>query len=93
MKVWALRATIQQAVERTTIHLLTNCWLLTQMALNDGLESSQKTQFFASCVTLNHLKQAKSTSDRFSKLENELDTLITNTETSPGVTPLLLHHE
>ena len=37
--------------------------------------------------SLSHLKQAKSTSDRFSTLENKLDTLITNTETSPGVTP------
>ena len=30
--------------------------------------------------SLSHLKQAKSTSDRFSTLENKLDTLITNTE-------------
>ena len=37
--------------------------------------------------SLSHLKQAKSSSDRFSKLENKLHTLITNTETSPGVTP------
>ena len=38
-------------------------------------------------MTRSHLKQAKSTSDRFSTLENKLDTLITNTDTSPGVTP------
>ena len=37
--------------------------------------------------SLSHLKQTKSTSDRFSTLENKLDTLITNTETSPGVAP------
>ena len=37
--------------------------------------------------SLSHLKQAKSTSDRFSTLENKLDNLITNIETSPGVTP------
>ena len=36
--------------------------------------------------SLSQLKQAKSTSDRFSTLENKLDTLITNTKTSPGVT-------
>ena len=40
------------------------------------------------CDSLSHLKQAKSTSDRFSTLENKLDTLITNTETSPGGLPV-----
>ena len=37
--------------------------------------------------SLGHLKQAKLTSDHFSKIENKLDNLITNTEISPDVTP------
>ena len=41
--------------------------------------------------SFSHLKQAMSTSDRFFKLEKDLDSLITNTETSPGVTTPLLH--